>query len=191
MITDEILILAEATTAVRYYSKLSLVLLAFCLLCPVVTAAAADSEQAGRTLVGLKGVLVSVEELQPNILQHEKYLQKAGLSKVQLKEDIEAKLKANGIKVLSPGEWSKTPGSPVLYININTHESEKYWFAYDIRLEVQQVVSLDARPEIKMLAVTWGVNMTGVVNTGTFNTLRNNAGVLAARFIQAYRAANK
>ncbi len=153
-------------------------------------AGAEDSEEAQRTLIGLQGVQVIVEELQPNILTHDKYLQKAGLTKAQLQKDIEARLRAAGIKVLSPDEWSKTPGRPTLYLNVNTHESEKYWFAYDIKLELRQVVSLDARPEIKTLANTWGLNMTGVVNIGTFKVIRDNVRVLVDRFIQAWKKGN-
>ena len=151
---------------------------------------AEDSEEARRTLIGLQGVQVIVEELQPNILKQDKYLQKAGLTKIQLQKDIETRLKAAGIKVLSLDQWSKTPGRPTLYVNVNTHESEKYWFAYDIKLELRQVVSLDARPEIKTLANTWGINMTGVVNIGTFNVIRDNVGVLLDRFIQAWKKVN-
>ena len=165
--------------------------IAFLLIFFTLPGLAEDSEPSRRTLIGLQGVQVIVEELQPNILRQDKYLHKAGLSKVQLQKDIESKLKAAGIKVLSPDAWSKTPGRPVLYVNVNTHESEKYWFAYDIKLELRQVVSLEARPEIKTLANTWGINMTGVVNIGTFNIVRDNVGALVERFVQAYRVMNR
>jgi len=99
-------------------------------------------------------------------------------------------LRAAGIKVLSPDQWSKTLGRPTLYVNVNTHESEKYWFAYDIKLELRQIVSLEARPDIKTLAVTWCINVTGVVNIGTFTVIRDNVGVLTERFVQAYKMVN-
>ncbi len=166
-------------------------LLSFCfLLCAISPALADDSETSRRTLTGLQGVKVLVEELQPNILNYDKYLQKAGLSKAKLQKNVETKLKAAGIKILSGDEWLKTPGKPVLYVNVNTHENEKYWFAYDINLELRQVVSLESRPEIKTLANTWGVNMTGVVNIGTFNVITDNLAVLVGRFAAAYKAVN-
>src|SRR3989304_4000721 len=164
--------------------------IAFLLIFFTLPGLAEDSEEARRTLIGLQGVQVIVEELQPNILKQDKYLQKAGLTKIQLQKDIETRLKAAGIKVLSLDQWSKTPGRPTLYVNVNTHESEKYWFAYDIKLELRQVVSLDARPEIKTLANTWGMNMTGVVNIGTFNVIRDNVGMLVERFVQAWKKGN-
>ena len=171
--------------------QLPLWLMVFCfLLFMAFPVAAEDSEPSRRTLIGLQGVQVIVEELQPNILKQDKYLQKAGLSKTQLQKDIESKLKSAGIKILSPDEWSKTPGRPVLYVNVNTHESEKYWFAYDIKLELRQIVSLEARPDIKTLAVTWCINVTGVVNIGTFTVIRDNVGVLTERFVQAYKMVN-
>lgn len=160
------------------------------LLYMALPAAADDSEQARQTLAGLRGLQVVVEELQGNITKYDNYLQKVGLNSAQLKRDVEARLKAAGIKILSPEEWSKTPGRPVLYVNLNTHESEKYWFAYDLKLELRQVVSLEARPEIKTLANTWGINVTGVVNIGTFSVIRDNVGAMTERFLQAWKKVN-
>lgn len=149
---------------------------------------AIDNEITRRTMSGLKGVSIVVEELQPNIV---KYAQKVGLTREQIQKDVEIKLKSTGIKVFAMNEWLSAPGRPMLYINVNTHEFEKYLYAYDIKLEFQQVVFLEANPSIKTIAITWSTNMTGIANIGTLNSIRNNVGKMTDIFIEAYRSANK
>ncbi len=134
-------------------ARVALMLLMLCLFVGAVeTVAAEDSEPSRRTLNGLRGLHVIIEDFQSNILKYDRYLQKAGLSKVQLQKDVEARLKMAGIRILSRDEWLETVGRPVLYVNVNTHENEKFWFAYDIKAELRQVVRLDGKPDIKMLA---------------------------------------
>jgi len=147
-----------------------------------------DSDVSRSTLTGLQGVSVIVEDLQPNVL---KYATKFGLSKAQVQQDAENLLRANGIRILSGDEWMKAPGRPLLYISINTHETEKYWYAYDIKVELRQLATLDANPTVKTLAVTWSLNITGQANIGTLNVIRKDAGVMVGRFVQAWRAGNR
>ncbi len=149
---------------------------------------AIDSDLTRRTMSGLSGVNVMVEETQPNI---QKYAQKAGLTGDQIQRDVESRLKTAGIKVYSGNDWLKAPGKPFLYVNVNTHEYEKYWYAYDVKLELKQMVSLDINPSIKTLASTWSLNMTGIANIGTLDSIRSNVARLTDRFIEAYRAANQ
>jgi hypothetical protein len=151
------------------------------------TAYAIDAEITRQTLSGLQGVYVTVENIQSNI---QKYAQKAGVTKEQIQKDIEVKLKSAGIKVFTREEWLNAPGRPILYVNINTHEYEKYWYAYDIKVELQQIVSLETNPSIKTMADTWSINMTGIANIGTLNSIRNNVGVLTEKFISAYKSVN-
>jgi len=149
---------------------------------------ALDSEFTRKTMKGLQGVYVLVEELQPNI---QKYGIKAGLKKELLQADIESILKAGGIKVLNREAWLKTPGNPVLYVNINTHETEKYWYGYDVRVEMQQVVSLEAHPKTRLLVGTWTTNMTGAANIGSLGNIRNAVQVMVGKFVQAYKEENR
>jgi arginine/ornithine N-succinyltransferase beta subunit len=79
----------------------------------------------------------------------------------------------------------------VLYICINTHETEKYWYAYDIKVELRQLATLDANPQMKTLAVTWSLNMTGQANIGTLNVIRQDTGVMVGRFVQAWKVGNR
>jgi hypothetical protein len=148
---------------------------------------AEDSVVSRGTLAGLNGIYVLVENIQPNIQQ---YAQKAGLSSMQIQKDFESRLNAMRIRTMSRDEWLKAPGRPVLYININTHETEKYWYAYDIKFELRQMVYLEVNPKIKTLADTWSVNITGVANIGNLNVIKKDAAVLLEQFIQAYRTVN-
>ncbi|HNY73254.1 MAG TPA: hypothetical protein PKL55_06920 [Syntrophales bacterium] len=149
---------------------------------------AEDSEVSRGTLAGLQGVGVFVENTQANV---QKYAQKAGIDREAIQRETERCLAAAGIKVVAGEEWRRTPGNPFLYVSINTHETEKYWYAYDIKVEVRQVVYLEANPKVRTMATTWSMNMTGMANIGNLHIVRNDAMVLVERFVAAYRAVNK
>lgn len=166
----------------------SILFLVFFLSFTGQSAFADDSEVSRGTLKGLRGICVLVENIQPNI---QKYAKKSGLDTDQLKQEIEQRLRASGIKVCSRTEWMNTPGRPVLYININTHETEKYWYAYDIKLELRQIVFLEANPKVRTLTGTWSMNMTGIANIGNLHIIKNDTIVLVDRFVGAYRSINK
>ena len=151
-------------------------------------ARAEDSDASRATLAGLQGVAVVVEDLQPSVM---KYAAKSGLSKAQIQQDAEKLLRDGGIRIVAGNDWLQTPGKPVLYICINTHETEKYWYAYDIKLELRQLATLDANPQTKTLAVTWSLNMTGQANIGTLNVIRQDTGVMVGRFVQAWKAGSR
>lgn len=151
---------------------------------------AIDTDVTRKTLSGLQGVYVGVEELQPNLMKYSAE-QKSIPSKEALKRDIEGRLSKAGIRVLTWDQAVKTPGMPFLYVNVNTHETEKYYYAYDIRIELQQLVSMEANPKVKTMADTWSTNMTGIVNIGTMDKLKEAVEVLVDRFAGAFRAANQ
>ena len=151
-------------------------------------AGAEDADVSRATLSGLRGVGIFVENNQQNV---QKYAQKAGIDREAIQRETERRLGAAGIRVVAGDEWLRTPGNPFLYLSINTHETEKYWYAYDIKVEVRQVVYLEANPKVRTMATTWSMNMTGSANIGNLHIIRNDAMVLVERFIAAYRAVNK
>jgi hypothetical protein len=151
------------------------------------SAFAVDSESSRKTLANLKGVYVIIEDLQPNL---QKYAKKQELSKEQLQKHVEVHLKEAGIRVLNREEWAQAPGRPILYVNVNTHEYQKYQFAYDARVELQQMASLETSPGAKALAATWSINMTGTVNMGTVNVIYDSVKSLTSAFVKAYASAN-
>jgi hypothetical protein len=78
----------------------------------------------------------------------------------------------------------------MLYVNINTHEHEKYWYSYTISIDLQQIVLLETNPRVKTFATTWSIEMTGIANIGTLNRIRSNMAVLIERFIEAHKSVN-
>ncbi len=149
---------------------------------------AVDSELTRQTLLGLKGVSIAVENPQPNI---QKYAERFGLTRDQLQRDIEQRLATAGIVILSQEKWSQTSGRPVLYIVVNTHEYMKYWYAYTIIVELRQIATPEANPDLKTLAATWSISMAGIANIGTLNTIKENVNTLVDKFIDAYMSVNK
>lgn len=142
-----------------------------------------DSEASRATLAGLQGIGVVVEEVQPNI---QKYAARFGLSREQIRRDVVQKLQEGGIRVVEGNDWLAIPGRPVLCVNVNTHETEKYWYAYDIKIELRQLAVLEANPRLKTLAATWSMNITGQANIGNLNLIRQDVAALAEKFVQAW-----
>jgi len=147
---------------------------------------AIDSDLTRRTLKGIRGVHVIVEDLQPNL---KGYGPKTSLSSIQIEKDVEDRLQSAGIEVFTRDRWLKTLGRPLLYININTHD-DKFSVAYDVRLELKQIVAMEANPDIKTLASTWSINMTGMAAMDKLDKIRDALATLMDRFIKAYRTAN-
>jgi hypothetical protein len=147
---------------------------------------AIDSDLTRRTLKGIRGVHVIVEDFQPNLKD---YGQKTSLSSIQMEKDVENTLQSAGIEVLTRDRWLKTAGRPLLYININTHD-DKFRVAYDVKIELRQIVSMEANPDIKTLAPTWSINMTGIVGVDKLDKIRDALATLMDRFIKAYWTAN-
>jgi len=149
---------------------------------------AEDTPVTRGTLANLRGVSVVAERIQPNI---QKYAAKAGLDAARMQKAIENRLQAAGIRTMSGDDWLRAPGRPVLYVNINTHEMDKFWYAYDIKLELRQIVSMEAYPKVKTLADTWSINITGITHIGNLKLIRMDSLVLLERFIEAYKSVNR
>lgn len=156
------------------------------LLSGVAPSWAVDSETSRETLKGIKGVYVLVEELQPNI---KKLSERFTVGKDQLQGAVELRLKQAGIRVLKKDEWIKTPGRPIFYVNVNTHARERYRWAYDIRVELQQIASMEAN-QVKALISSWSTNITGTLSAGTLSILKDETLALTDIFIKAFFAAN-
>jgi len=156
-------------------------------LCVCTKALAIDSELTRKTLRGRTGVYVMVEDLQPGF---KAYAEKSGLNALQIEQNIARRIEQAGIRVLQKEVWLKTPGRPLLYVNVNTHDN-KFRFAYDMKVELRQIVVMEANPQIKTLAGTWSINMTGIAEVNEPNVIGKNITILVDRFINAYESANR
>jgi len=138
------------------------------------------------TLRGLKGIGVLVEQLAPEV-------ENGGLSKDQLQKNVEAKLRAAGIKVLTREECAKTPGEPNLYINVNVNiaKTESDIYPYSLDLLFIQKVSLLRDQKITSYAVTWSTGGVGSISKELLNDLRESVGDVVEVFIKACQAENR
>jgi hypothetical protein len=168
------------------FHKVTVGFVLFLLFFSAFSASAEDTPITRSTMANLQGVRIVVEHIQPHLA---KYAAKAGLSELQLQKEIEERLRAEGITTLTGDPWLKTPGRPILYVHINSHEMDRFWFAYDIKLELRQIVSLEADPAVKTMADTWSINITGVTNIGNLQIVKNDVRVLVDRFVQACKLA--
>lgn len=144
-----------------------------------LTAAADDHEQA--TLAGLPGVRVSVDEPDDG----------AGLTESALRKEVESRLAAAGIRVLTEREWQAAAGRPSLKLEVTLKSEGKSGRLFLVELEVEQDVRLARDPARSGPAATWAAApRLGVVPASGV------AGVLKAvreacdEFIAAWRRAN-
>jgi hypothetical protein len=140
------------------------------------------AQQGVSSLSGLKGVGLVIEDIDPAI-------EREGFTALQIQKDMEEKLRAAGIKILSEAELTKSPGMPYLYVNIFTFKDEDI-YAYHITLELKQMVSLVRKPSVKQSVATWKISGGGTVGAQKLPTIRTTVGEYINAFIKAYFAAN-
>jgi|SRR5689334_16828984 len=143
-----------------------------------------DNEASRATLVGLPGVYVLVERI-------DNEAQRDGLDTLQVRIDVEVKLRQAGIRVLSEQEAFSTAGAPNLYVDIQTVKNQLSVYAYSVRIELRQGATLVRQPSLRRLATTWTTSgFIGTVGSQKLATVREDVRDLTDQFINAYLAAN-
>lgn len=147
----------------------------------------AQTEAKRGSLRGLKGVGVVVEALQPEA-------EREGLTKSQLRTDVELALRQAGIRVLSEEESLAEPGGPYLYINLNTVKSEVLYafvsYSFSLQISLRQDATLTRDPSIKVNAMTWQTSVLGSVSAANLQDLRKTLRDSLDQFINDYLAVN-
>jgi hypothetical protein len=155
------------------------------LLWSIAPATASDSEIDRASLKGLKGVFVLVEDLNPPEEQ-------AGLKAADIQADVEQRLQAAGIPLLSKTQDLSTPGMPTLYVSVSVASSTAtgLWpFSIDVNLEQQ--ATLKRSPDTFVpTAVTWHVGSIGAVDKSDILSIRDRLNEQIARFVNAYLKVN-
>jgi len=148
-------------------------------------AAAFNHEVQRKTLAGLQGVRVVIEDLSPDA-------ERDGLSKPTLQTDVELKLRQAGITVLTRETGNPAPGDPWLYLNVATVKRSTGLYAFNVYLKLNQDVRLTRAPSTMMSAVTWdALGTVGIVGSEPFSsTVRGVVKDQVDQFINAYLAAN-
>lgn len=149
--------------------------------CSVVMAQT-DSKSSRQTLKDLAGVFVLVDKLQPDA-------ELDGLSSSQIQADVESRLKATGIKVLTMEEMLKAPGMPTLFVDANTLKRQDS-YTYSVEVVLQQNVRLDRDPTELFIAPTWKIGAVGSVGATNIKQIGNGIRDEVDRFIAAYLSVN-
>jgi len=154
------------------------------LLLAAVAAPAAgqvDFEGTRRTLEGLEGVHVWVEEFRPEA-------KRAGFNEAMFKTAVEMTLHAAGIKVLTGDEVREVPGAPVIYVVVFPEHVEPGEAApYSVQLQLHQIVYLGRDPATWTLASTWG---TAALGYGDLPYIQAGVMYKVGQFVSAWRSVN-
>ena len=146
---------------------------------------ALNSELNRSTLQGLKGVRVLVEDFAPEV-------EREGLVKNQIQKDVEDKLRAGGMKVLTQEEALKIPGEPYLYVNLNVNFSkdEEEVCSYSIDIALIQNVNLVRNPKQTTYAITWSTGGVGLIGKKSLGQLKESVEDVIDIFIKAFFSVN-
>jgi hypothetical protein len=154
------------------------------LLLAIAPQVQAESEYERRSLVGLKAVYVLVETI-------DREAEQDGLPRSTLQTDIELKLRQAGIAIHTVEQSARAPGSPYLYLNVAAGKNRAGFYAYHVRLSLEQGVSLIRAPTVTVTGSTWQSNgVIGIVRSGNVAKIRDAVRDVVDEFINAYLAAN-
>jgi hypothetical protein len=162
-------------------------LLSVALLALLITpsfAVASDDKYSRPSLAGLRGVMVLVEPLAPEV-------ERQGLKKTAIQTDAELRLRRAGIQVLTQDELLKAPGSPHLYLTVTITTGESFWGA-SVSVDLIQSVRLERDPTISVSAVTWSTGGGGglFLPSSAEGKVRGSLNDYVDEFINAYLAMN-
>lgn len=146
-----------------------------------------NADPAGASLKGLKSVYVSVQYDAPPQPRY-------GLSKDDLRSEVELTLKVNGIRALNRREWKRAAGRPFLFVHIvgntlNPNQRGASYF-YTLNVELIQQVGLQRQPNVRCEGVTWSEATTIVLPYDKLRTIAVQLQNLAADFSRAVEEAN-
>ena len=158
------------------------------------------TESHKESLRGLTGVCVRVEPLSEGAKQN-------GLDERSIQTDAEQKLRQAGIAVLTPSQAAKEPGSPTLYVHVNTkllfyptgvmfdpagrpYNSPPYIVMVTVAL--LQSVAPVRDPNLRLREVkTWDAGYLRSLDPDSLKQARTTVGDLVNEFIGDWRAVNQ
>jgi len=146
-----------------------------------------DDEANRKTLAGLNGVQVWVGSIPDEV-------QRDGLDTMQIRTDVELKLRQAGIPVPTEQQSLSRVNAPVLYVNIGALKRRPgvVLYAFWANVELHQFVRLTRNPAVTVRVATWSapgaLGMVGQENLRSH--VRDEIRDQTDRFINAYLAAN-
>jgi len=162
-----------------------MVLALFISVLMISTSSFSQSDQAGiNTLKGLKGIGVSVEDVDADA-------EADGLNKDKLLELITQKLKKSGVKVLTDPELRSISGQPKLVLNINSIKQPGPIYIFTATMDLTQIVLLERNQGLTAVSPTWTVLTTGGSLPEDLSTnVQASIGPMIDSFISDYKRAN-
>jgi hypothetical protein len=146
----------------------------------VLSCATASGQDA--SMKGLTGVWIRVE-LNETLLSD-------GLSKIQIKSDVDSQLRSAGIQVFTEKQWRSAEGHPQLYVEINGSKVEDNWkfytFAVNIHL-MQDVYIVRNNQTVLHQASTWFNGTTGL---GYIIDIRSHVKTMVEYFSSVFLSVN-
>jgi hypothetical protein len=137
---------------------------------------ALDSYLTRATLKGIQAVEVLVEGPGPGA-------ERDGLGPYQIHAEVASRLTQARISVV--------PRSPeFLYVVVTAEKDGGDLYAYSIRVELSQPVTLIRNPTLAVVSGTWSVERSGVAPAARLSEVRTKVADLVDLFIQAYREQN-
>lgn len=131
-------------------------------------------------LRGLDGFRLAVDRIRPDI-------ERDGLFRSTLQEDMELRLRMGGMKVLSEEEAEKKPDAPLLYLHVDALKCS-LGYVYKVRLALMEPIRL-VRNHVKTTATVLRIpDELGI--TSNLSEIRDAAGDVVDEFVKAWKAAN-
>jgi hypothetical protein len=130
---------------------------------------AEDNALTRESLRDLPGVRVLIEALPAAATR-------TGLTETHLQTTVMVRLRNAGVPILTAAAWRETPGTPLLYIQVQTVNSAGA-YAYAIRVQLFQQVVL-ARSLLCTHAITWDTGSVGRVGGANARQTLRQAGTL-------------
>jgi len=136
-------------------------------------------------MAGLRGVIVQVERLAPEV-------EEKGITPFVLTTQIEGRLKESGIPVLDSGSAGIAPGYPTLYVEVNAMLDEySDRCSWSVRVDFMQFVRMERDPDTNaIMASTWSVGGVGFVTKEWRKAIVDDVLYYTDQFVAAFGAAN-
>jgi hypothetical protein len=147
----------------------------------ISTQAIAHLSSADRELLrSLDGFRLAVDRIRPDV-------ERDGLFRSTLLEDMELRLRMGGVKVLSEEEAEKKPDAPCLYLYVDALKCS-LGYVYKVRLALMEPVKL-VRNNVKVTATVLRIpDELGI--TSNLSEIRDAAGEFVDEFVKAWKAVN-
>ena len=141
--------------------------------------AAQNSEESRKSLKGITGFYVSVEQL-------DNAIEKEGLTTDQIRTDVELKLSTAGIQVFTKEQASHASGKPLLRVDLAIG-SKQGLYPYALDIGARQMVRLERDPAVTVYATTWSVGSAGIAG---LLSVRDTVKDLLDEFLNAWLLEN-